>query len=118
MIAVSSYRWKSLIFDQDAIYLTGVLKEIKEILNDRRQLDKLVTYNLTTKGEKDRVRLAALHNFSGPDSATLELLRENGDTWQKFPWVFWTRPRAPDLASLDPQAQIVGCFLHTFQDDA
>ena len=81
----------------------------------------MVDYTVKERGQQDKARFQKLLNFQGPDHDTLSLLEERAADWSLHPLSFWERPLggASDAQiSLNPQAQIVSCYLQSNRDDA
>jgi hypothetical protein len=73
-------------------------------------------YSITER-QKDKVRLAKLGEYRGPDDDTIKLLDQHKEEWLRDPSSFWRLPSPPNANLLDPQAQVVGCFLQAKNDD-
>ena len=95
-----------------------VLQDIQSILNSDVALSGRVRFQVKEKGLNERRRYEKLLEYQGPDEETVNLLERNHERWLADPAQFWRRPAAPDLSTMDPRAQIIGCFLHTRSDDA
>ncbi len=103
---------------QDAATITSILKDISAVLNGNVELSKSVPFNVKAKGQKDMERYKSLLHYQGPEKETIEVLAHYGDSWLQDPRTFWTPQQAPNLELLDPQAQIVGCFIQMDRSDA
>lgn len=104
--------------EQDAEFLTYLLRDIQQILKDDNTLSQKVNFSVKTKGSQDERRLEKLLTLQGPDPETHKLLQTCGDLWLQDPRGFWTRPPMSKLAPFDPQTQIVGYILQTSRGDA
>ena len=80
-------------------------------------LSKRVSFNIKEKGGNEKARLANIREYQGPDEETVDILRRNHYWWLQNPSTFWLRPEPESVASMHPQAQIVGFFLQAKRDD-
>jgi hypothetical protein len=78
----------------------------------------MMKYSIHERGQNDKARLEKLFQFQGPDSATIKVLDRHNEEWLTNPACFWTLPSPLNLNLLDPQAQIVGCYLRAKDEDA
>ncbi len=77
----------------------------------------MIPYQVKRKGQKEIDRYNKLLRYKGPDEETIELLEKESYVWLQNPSSFWNRSSRPNLDNMDPQAQIVGCFLYTQIED-
>jgi hypothetical protein len=102
---------------QKAKLLTSILGDVDTILKRKDELSETIPYQVTKKGQKGTDRYNQLFSYKGPDKKTIQLLEREGKSWLQNPSSFWDRPSRPSLDQMDPQAQIVGCFLYAQIDD-
>ena len=95
-----------------------MLRDIQELLMNDNQLSQKVMFNVRPKGDQDKIRLAKLLDFQGPDLETVKLLEDHCNLWLQNPRSIWERPSSLNLIHLDPQTQVVGYFLQTLHGDA
>ncbi|KAJ9607823.1 hypothetical protein H2200_007902 [Cladophialophora chaetospira] len=105
--------------DQDAAFLTEVLSDIREVIEDHDDLARKIPFCIKEKGERDKNQLNQLVSYQGPDDQTLRILSVHEELWKQQPWKFWETPL---LSSSDevviPQAQIARYYLHGQDVDA
>lgn len=95
---------------QKAVLLTSILVEVDAILKVNSEWSGDVPYRVVKRKVDPYDKLLT---YQGPDVATVRLLEDNCESWFTRPSEFWDRAPRPEITSLDPQAQIVGCFLQT-----
>ena len=102
---------------QQANQLTRILEDAEAILKSDDKLSSMIPFHVRKKGQNEDRRYDSLLSYKGPDEATVEFLARSSSTWLQNPSHFWNGGRKPNLAGLEPQAQIVGCFLHAQDED-
>ena len=78
----------------------------------------MVKYQIKERGANDQSRFNKVLQFQGPDSDTLAILHDNHNEWLQNPASFWIRPLPAIFGQLDPQQNILCCYLQTVVDDA
>jgi len=97
--------------------LTSILGDVDVILKRNNELSETIPYQVRRKGQKEADRYNKLLSYKGPDDETIQLLEREGNSWIHNPSSFWVRPSRPSLEYMNPQAQIVGCFLYAQIED-
>ena len=102
---------------QKAARINHVLGKIHDLLAKDEDVSQRVRYQIKERGENDRIRLAKIFDFKDTDHDTLNVLGQNFDNWREYPENFWMRPMPYGLGPIEPQAEIVGCYIQTKRDD-
>jgi arginine deiminase len=102
---------------EDAPFLSNILRQVRDIMAENDNLSKKVRYSITERGQKEKDRLTKLLEYRGPDEQTINVLDQHKEEWMKDPSHFWILPLPQNLYSLNPRAQIVGCFLEAKDGD-
>jgi hypothetical protein len=94
--------------------LNGFLCSIHDLASRDAGLSKVLQFRIQgKKGDGSKPYLTKVFEYTGPDTATTDLLTEHREGWENNPATFYivaTYSIAVDR--LDPQAQIVGSCLH------
>ena len=80
-------------------------------------LSQNVPFRVTAKGQKGIDSYHSLLHYKGPEVETVAELQSNHAMWLCDPQRFWNGELSPDLHSLGPQAEIVGCFIYRDRSD-
>jgi hypothetical protein len=92
------------------------LERFDDIIKEKG-LRQRINYSIRRKNTKKNVEFYLGARYGGPDRKTLDLLEKYANTWEENPSLFWTGRLEGVMMSLETQAQIVGSYLRTIQDD-
>ena len=91
--------------------MVDILKSVRTVLQSDKELRKNVPLTISSKNQRSENSYQGLLQYEGPEEGTVIELAINHQWWSVHPASFWQAQLAPDLSRLDPEAQIVGCYI-------
>ena len=98
--------------------ICSLLEQLHNLKRERPVLFRKSRYTIKEKAANEKARFQRLMDFEGPDSSTLQMLHDFGDSWQRNPMTFWEHASIMQPSATDLQARMVMLYRRTIHMDS